>query len=96
MNSVRDITGAVSQTQPSKVKKSGGGDFMEIMKDLTKEVDDKLRTADQKTQAFALGQTQDLHEVVVASEKADISLRFLLQLRNKMIEAYQEMMRVQM
>jgi len=66
------------------------------MKGLTKEVDEKLKVADQKIQSFALGQTQDLHEVVVASEKADISLRFLLQLRNKMLEAYQEMMRVQM
>lgn len=69
---------------------------MEIMNGLTKEVDEKLKTADQKVQQFALGQSQDLHEVVVASEKADISLRFLLQVRNKMLEAYQEMMRMQM
>jgi flagellar hook-basal body complex protein FliE len=69
---------------------------MEIMNGLTKEVDEKLKAADEKVQEFALGQSQDLHEVVVASEKADISLRFLLQLRNKMLEAYQEMMRMQM
>jgi flagellar hook-basal body complex protein FliE len=96
MNSVRQITGVVSQAQPSAVKKNGSGDFVEIMKGLTKEVDEKLKTADQKIQQFELGQSQDLHEVVVASEKADISLRFLLQLRNKLLEAYQEMMRMQM
>ncbi len=96
MNSVRQITGAVLPAQPSNIKKSGGGDFMEIMKGLASEVDEKLKTADQKTQQFALGQSQDLHEVVVASEKADISLRFLIQLRNKLLEAYQEMMRMQM
>jgi flagellar hook-basal body complex protein FliE len=59
-------------------------------------VDEKLKTADQKVQQFALGQSQDLQDVVVASEKADISLRFLLQLRNKLLDAYQEMMRMQM
>jgi flagellar hook-basal body complex protein FliE len=96
MNSIRPINGAVLPAQTPNVKKSGGGDFMEIMKGLTKEVDEKLKTADQKVQQFALGQSQDLHEVVVASEKADISLRFLLQLRNKLLEAYQEMMRMQM
>ena len=95
MNSVRQITGAVLQAQPSNVKKSGSSDFMDIMKGLTKDVDEKLKTADQKMQQFALGQSQDLHEVVVTSEKADISLRFLLQLRNKLLEAYQEMMRMQ-
>jgi len=96
MNGVKPINGAVLQTQPANVKKNGGSDFMDIMKGLTKEVDEKLKAADQKVQQFALGQSQDLHEVVVASEKADISLRFLLQLRNKLLEAYQEMMRMQM
>jgi flagellar hook-basal body complex protein FliE len=96
MNSVRPIHGADLQANPSNVKKSGSSDFSEIMKGLTKEVDEKLNTADQKIQQFALGQSQDLHEVVVASEKADIALRFLLQLRNKLLDAYQEMMRMQM
>jgi flagellar hook-basal body complex protein FliE len=96
MNSVRQITGAVLPAEPSNIKKSGGSDFTEIMKGLTREVDGKLKTADQKMQQFALGQSQNLHEVVVASEKADISLRFLLQLRNKLLEAYQEMMRMPM
>jgi flagellar hook-basal body complex protein FliE len=96
MNSINPINGAVSPAQTPNAKKTGGGDFMEIMKGLTKEVDEKVKTADQKVQQFALGQSQDLHDVVVASEKADISLRFLLQVRNKLLEAYQEIMRVQM
>ncbi len=96
MNSIRPINGAVSQAQTPGAKKTDKGDFMEIMKGLTREVDEQLKTADQKVQQFAMGESQDLHEVVVASEKADISLRFLLQVRNKLLEAYQEMMRVQM
>jgi flagellar hook-basal body complex protein FliE len=96
MNRISQINGVVSQAQTPGAKKAGGEGFMEIMNGLTKEVDEKLKTADQKVQEFALGQSQDLHDVVVASEKADISLRFLLQVRNKMLEAYQEMMRMQM
>ncbi|MEW6523412.1 MAG: flagellar hook-basal body complex protein FliE [Bacillota bacterium] len=44
---------------------------------------------------LALGEQVDLHDVVIASEKAKLSLDLVVQVRNKAIEAYQEIMRMQ-
>jgi flagellar hook-basal body complex protein FliE len=77
---------------PQEVK---GGAFADTLKDFTRYVDGELQKADQIKQEFAVGKRADLHEVMIASEKADLSFRLLLQMRNKMLEAYQEIMRMQ-
>jgi len=51
--------------------------------------------ADELMRDFALGQNQNLHDVILAAEKADLSLQFTLQMRNKIVDAYQEIMRMQ-
>ena len=51
--------------------------------------------ADKMNAALAAGQIEDVSQVVIASEKADIALQLTLQLRNKAIDAYQEIMRMQ-
>jgi len=45
--------------------------------------------------AFALGKTDNIHQVMIAAEKADIALQFTLQIRNKILDAYNEIMRMQ-
>lgn len=76
-------------------RKAKGGSFSDTLKDFTHYVDGELQKADQIKQEFAVGKRSDLHEVMIASEKADLSFRLLLQIRNKMLEAYQEIMRMQ-
>lgn len=73
----------------------GGGDFADTLKAFYNHVDDQLKTADQKTAEFAVGKNHDIHEVMVASEKAGLSFKLLMQVRNKLLEAYQEIMRMQ-
>lgn len=46
--------------------------------------------------ALAVGDEKNLHETMLAIEKADLSFRLLLQVRNKLLGAYQEIMRLQM
>ncbi|HHY47668.1 MAG TPA: flagellar hook-basal body complex protein FliE [Firmicutes bacterium] len=53
------------------------------------------READGLIQGLAAGEVSDLHQVMIAVEKANIALDLALQLRNKAIEAYQEIMRMQ-
>lgn len=45
--------------------------------------------------ALAAGQVDDISQVIVAAEKADIALQLTLAVRNKAVEAYQEIMRMQ-
>ena len=48
------------------------------------------------TQAFARGQVSDVHSVMIASEQATMALQLTTQIRNKAIDAYQEIMRISM
>ena len=54
-----------------------------------------LNQADQSILEANTGGPADLHDVMIAMEKADISLRLMVQVRNKAVEAYQEIMRMQ-
>ena len=69
-------------------------DFKKVMKGSLQEVNGLLNQADQTTQEMVLGK-QDIHQAMVAIEQANLSLRLMLQVRNKMISAYEEIMRMQ-
>ena len=75
-------------------KNRDGEGFQKVLKSLITQVDRQLKEADQKTEEFAVGKRHDLHEIMIAAEKASLSFQFLVQIRNKLIEAYQEIMRM--
>lgn len=79
---------------PEKNRNPDQISFKDTLRSLISEVDSQIKDADQKAQEFALGKNYDLHEIMIASEKADLSFRFLMQIRNKLLEAYQEIMRM--
>lgn len=69
--------------------------FVDTLKDAVQAVNTAQKEADVKMQDLATGKSQNIHETMIAAEKADIALRLMVQVRNKMIEAYQEIMRMQ-
>ena len=69
--------------------------FAATLKDAVNSVNVAQKESDYKMQELATGKSQNIHETMIAAEKADIALRLMVQVRNKMIEAYQEMMRMQ-
>ncbi|MCC6748482.1 MAG: flagellar hook-basal body complex protein FliE [Deltaproteobacteria bacterium] len=75
----------------SKATGAAGG---ETFADLLKQVAATDATANQATQGYANGQHQNLHETMLALEKADISFSLLVSVRNKLLEAYREVMRM--
>lgn len=87
---VQKSTGS-SPVSPNEAQKS----FSSFLKDSIEKVNDLQVQSDNLTQKLALGQDVDLHEVMIAAQKANISLQLTLEVRNKAIEAYQEMMRMQ-
>lgn len=75
--------------------KGSGASFSDTLKDAIHSVNDLQKDADTKVQNLATGKTQNLHETMIATEKADIALRLMVQVRNKIIDAYQEVMKMQ-
>ena len=80
--------------KPQKTVHDPLTDFKKVMNGSLREVNNLLNRADQTTQEMVLGK-QDIHQAMVALEQANLSLRLMLQVRNKMISAYEEIMRMQ-
>jgi len=70
-------------------------DFSTMLKDALKDVNDAQLTADDAVQKVLNGETKDIHSTMIALQKADVSLKMMLEVRNKIMEAYQEVMRTQ-
>ncbi|WP_349410493.1 flagellar hook-basal body complex protein FliE [Pseudalkalibacillus sp. SCS-8] len=64
-------------------------------KDMLKQVNDAQLKSDQETKKLITGETDNLHNVMISAEKASITLQTAVEVRNKAIEAYQEIMRMQ-
>lgn len=76
-------------------EESGGATFGNVLKQALNETNELSKAADAKIEELVAGRSKDLHGTMIALEKADVSLRLMMQLRNKMIDAYQEIMRMQ-
>jgi flagellar hook-basal body complex protein FliE len=72
-----------------------GPSFAETLKEAVNNVNNLHLDADRKAQELSTGKTDDIASVMLASEKADIALRAMVQVRNKIIDAYQEIMKMQ-
>jgi flagellar hook-basal body complex protein FliE len=74
---------------------TGGASFGDFLQNMVKEANSSQVLADQKLNEVAAGRNKDLHGAVMQMEKADVNFRLLTQVRNKVIEAYREIMRMQ-
>ncbi len=86
----------VQKLPGAKGPEKAGVDFAEALEKSLNAVDQKMKVADQNTQDLASGRTNRLHETMMSLEEADLSLKMLLQVRNKALEAYRELARMQM
>ena len=72
-----------------------GGDFNIWLKEQVAEVNRQIIDSDQQLRQLALGEAENLHQVMIALEKAKTSFELTVQVRNKLLEAYQDIMRMQ-
>lgn len=68
--------------------------FGQLLKNHLNEVNQLDEVADELIQDYAVGKPVELHNVIIAHEKADMALELTMQLRNKAINAYQEVWRM--
>lgn len=83
-------------TDNTSQKTESGDSFFSYLKDALQEVDDLQKEAAISGQRVALGDEEYLHNTVIAYEKANLALQLTIQVRDKIVEAYQEIMRIQM
>lgn len=83
-----DKSSAIGAAQVSK-------QFGAFLSDAISKINEQQIQVDQLNQKFISGELPDVHNLVIASEKAALGLELTVQIRNKVIEAYQEVMRTQ-
>jgi len=83
-----------SSTGPAQIQKPDES-FKTAVTKFIDEVNTSQVNAEQETVKLARGESRNVHEALVSLEKANLSMQFTLQVRNKVIEAYQEIMRMQ-
>ena len=93
INGVGGGTSASGVGATSDAKRRGGG-FGEALGRALADVNTLQLDAEQAARTLASGNTQDMTGAVVTMEKASIAFQFALQIRNKLLEAYQDIMRM--
>lgn len=81
--------------EPKKAGSVGGKSFGEVLADSIREVNEIQQSVDVRMEKLAAGETSNIHETLIEMQRAEISMKMLLQVRNKMVSAYQEIMRLQ-
>jgi len=87
------LTTKLTGSQEQSGDKAAG--FKDLLEEALNNVNNNLIGAEKITQDFALGKEVELHQVILATEQASLALQLTVQIRNKVIEAYQEVMRMQ-
>jgi flagellar hook-basal body complex protein FliE len=80
---------------PTAAQSGGGSSFASALSDSLGNVGQAQAQANQQVQALAAGQSQDMSSVVMSVEKASLELQLATQVRNKAVDAYNEIFRMQ-
>ena len=79
--------------KPISIDNSKG--FGDLLTGAIGDVDKLHHEADQAVEALAAGRSADVHNTMIALQKADVSFQLLMQIRNKVVSAYETVMRMQ-
>ncbi len=82
----------ISRQQTSKRQ----ADFSSVFNETLEKVNQLQKNAEKAASDFALGKISSIHEVIIEAEKATVALRLTNEVRNKIVEAYREIMRMQL
>jgi len=89
--SIKETTVPSLKQSEKPVEKS----FGDTIKDAVSKVNDLQSGADQVANKLASGDSVEIHQAMIAMQKASMALQFTIQVRNKVLDAYQEIMKMQ-
>ena len=84
-----------NSTLPDQQKDKQSVSFQETLSQFLQEVNDLQKDAKQTVEKAVNGEINDVHQVMIAAEKASVGLELTLAIRNKLLDAYREIMRMQ-
>lgn len=88
-----DPLGKIARVQPEA---ANGPTFKETLKSFMSDVNEMQIKADESIEKMAAGEITDVHQVMAAVEEANVSFNMMMEIRNKVMDAYQEVMRMRL
>ena len=96
---IAEIARVAAPVAPSLAPRPGGGSeagaFQKIFETSIQQVNADQNESVRSVESFLSGETEDLHKAALATQRAELSFEMFMQVRNKMVQAYQEVMRMQ-
>ncbi len=86
---VRELPAAATTGQ------AAGGGFQDVLRDLVQQVDTLQKSADESINGLATGATTNVHDVTIKMAEAGVAFDLMMQVRNKLLEAYQQIIKMQ-
>lgn len=89
------LPGITQQASTESAITKSSNAFGDMLKNMVNDTNQAQINGDKAVEALESGSAQHLHEVMIAAEEAEISLKMMVQMRNKALTAYEEIMRLQ-
>jgi flagellar hook-basal body complex protein FliE len=77
------------------VSRAGRDEFSDFLTKAVSEVEEKMRISDVERQKVLTGEANNLHQATIAAQEASVAFSLMVEVRNKLVESYQELMRMQ-
>ena len=90
-----DLTSTGAASSSSAVSSSGGASFSNVLGGFIQEVSDKQAAAGNAVTGLLGGKNVSLHQTMISIEEASISFQLMVEVRNRLLDSYQELMRMQ-
>jgi flagellar hook-basal body complex protein FliE len=84
------------EAQKKDNNKDSNSDFFSVLTSALNDVNNQQVKSDNALKDIATGQVKDLHQAAIAIDKAEISMKVMLEVRNKALSAYKEILRTQL
>ncbi|WP_227395539.1 flagellar hook-basal body complex protein FliE [Jeotgalibacillus aurantiacus] len=91
---IESLSPSTSQLSTKVSPYNAQQNFAQMLKSSINSLNEAQLQSDQMTQRMINGENVELHDVMIASQKASVSLNLTMEMRNKAVEAYQEIMRM--
>ena len=94
-NSVNGISSLLNNINTNKTSTKDTKDFSKVLENSISEVNGLQENAQKAMSDMATGEVKDLHQAAIAIDKAELSMKMMLEVRNKALNAYKEISRTQ-
>lgn len=94
VNQITRLIPSFQGQSPAGTEKADGAHFTELLERMIGSVNNFQNEAAQAQQLAATGEAADLHQVMIAVEEAGITMDLLLEIRNRLVDAYQSLIQM--